>query len=100
MICRVIGIYLRLVIYVTRKPEQWVGLGDNILWSLELASKFLHVFFPYNIGGEELDPISLKKGEIPERTRSRLIRNLVAEEQFGHEERALWSEGIRDRNVN
>ena len=62
------------------------------------------IFFAYYFGGkrnrEELDSAPLYKGEIPERTRSRLVRNLVAEVEFGHEERGLWSEGIRDRNVD
>ena len=42
----------------------------------------------------------LYKGEIPERTRSQLVRNLVAEVEFGHKERGLLSEGIRDWNVD
>ena len=49
-----------------------------VLWSLELASEFLHDFFASDIGGEELDSASLYKGEIPERTRSRLVRNLAS----------------------
>ena len=60
-----------------------------------MASEFLHVFFLLMIlaGKSWIQPL-LNKGEIPERTRSRLVRNLVAEVEFGHEERALWSEKL------
>ena len=61
-----------------------------------MASEFLHDFYAYDIGGEGLDSASLYNGEIPERTRSRLVRNLASRKWNLV---ALWSEGIRDRNV-
>ena len=60
-----------------------------ILWSLELASDLFHDFFAYDIGGEELDSTLLYKGEIPEGTRSRLVRNFASQVEFGHGKRAL-----------
>ena len=70
------------------------------MWSLELASEFFHDFFAYYFGQEvkNSDQISVQNSR----------RNTVAvgpefdipKVKFGHVERALWSERIRDRNVD
>ena len=49
------------------------------MWSLELASEFLHDFFAYDFGGEDSRPLDLQawivEGGISRQARSRLERN-------------------------
>ena len=62
-----------------------------------MASDLSHDFSAHDIGGEELDSTPPYKCKMPERTRSRLERNLTS--QKGNLV-TLWSERIRDRNVD
>ena len=61
------------------------------VWSWRLS---FFMFFSYSTGRR-------RAGFSPSLEGRNSRKNTVAvDQEFGHEERALWSEGIRDRNVN
>ena len=67
-------------------------------------SDLFHDLFAYDIGGEELDstPPYVQVQERNSRKNTVAVGQKfgIPEVEFGHEKRALWSEGIRDRNVD
>ena len=71
----------------------WIGaLYKCSPYHLYLGFLSPSCFFPYDIGGEELDSTSLYKGAIPERTRSREMRSWKG---IWHCGRVIWSRKTR-----
>ena len=66
-----------------------------------MASEYFHDFFPYYIGGGRAGFNPSLEGRNSRKNTVAVGQEIgIAEVEFGHEERALWSEGIRDRNVD
>ena len=77
---------------------------DDILWSLELAFEILHNYFAYYFGGRGTVRLGFNPSQQGRNSRKNTVavgqEIGIAEVESGHEERALWSEGARDRNVD